>query len=68
MQIVSIGDNLHEMSKPVFLKKKKKKKKKERKKERETTFFDFFDFLYTRPVHLKMGPDLNLFIPKFLKF
>ena len=28
MQIVSIGDNLHEMSNPVSLKKKKKKKKK----------------------------------------
>ena len=25
MEIVSIGDNLHEMSKPVFLKKKKEK-------------------------------------------
>ena len=31
MQIVSIGDNLHEMSKPVFLEKKKKKKKKKKK-------------------------------------
>ena len=27
MQIVSIGDNLHEMSNPVFWKKEKKKKK-----------------------------------------
>ena len=26
MQIVSDGDNLHDMSKPIFLKKKKKKK------------------------------------------
>ena len=32
MQIVSNGNNLHEMSKPVFWKKKKKKKKKERKR------------------------------------
>ena len=32
MQIVSIGDNLHEMSKPVLSKKKKKKKKKKNMK------------------------------------
>ena len=31
MQIVS-GDNLHEMSKPIFFKTKKRKKKKEKKK------------------------------------
>ena len=28
MQIVSLGENLHEMSIPIFWKKKKKKKKK----------------------------------------
>ena len=27
MQIASLGDNLHEMPKPIFCKKKKKKKK-----------------------------------------
>ena len=30
MQIVSLGDNLHEMTKPIFWKKKKKKKKKKK--------------------------------------
>ena len=32
MQIISIGDNLHEISNPVFLKNQKKKKKKKKKK------------------------------------
>ena len=35
MQIVSTGDNLHEMSYPVFRKKKKKKRKKKKKKEKK---------------------------------
>ena len=30
MQIVSFGDNLHKMSKPIFWEKKKKKKKKKK--------------------------------------
>ena len=31
MHIVSLGDNLHEVSDPIFLGKKKKKKKKKKK-------------------------------------
>ena len=36
MQVASSEDNLHEMSKSVFLKKKKKKKKKKKEKERKS--------------------------------
>ena len=45
MQIVSLTDNLHEMLKPIFLKKKKKKKK--TKKNKKTTYQQF-----CRPLNL----------------